>query len=88
MQINGTLHGNARTCLTHLFGQRLDNQRYVLPCRLLPNSFIGSTGIGSLNADSDRALGAADAGKSDASLLRIRYPVKRTRSAYLSESQG
>ena len=32
MQINGTLHGNARTYLTHLFGQGLDDlyvvQRY------------------------------------------------------------
>ncbi len=30
MQINGTLHGNARTYLTHLFGQGLDDQRYVV----------------------------------------------------------
>ena len=91
MQINGPRHCNARTCLTHLFGQGLDDQRCVPPCPILPNSFIGSIGsIGSisLNADSDRALGVVDAGKSDASFLRTRYPVKRTRSAYLSASQG
>ena len=29
MQINGTLQGNARAYLTHLFGQGLDAQRYV-----------------------------------------------------------
>ena len=88
MQINGTRHCNARTCLTHLFGQGLDDQRYVPPCPILPNSFIGSIGSISLNADSDRALGVVDAGKCDASFLRTRYPVKRTRSAYLSASQG
>lgn len=30
MQINGTLRVNARTYLTHLFGQGLDDQRYVV----------------------------------------------------------
>ena len=30
MQINGTLQGNARTYLTHMFGRGLDDERYVV----------------------------------------------------------
>ena len=30
MHINGTLHGNARTYLTHIFGRGLDDERYVV----------------------------------------------------------
>ena len=30
MQINGTLQGNARTYLTHIFGRGLDDERYVV----------------------------------------------------------
>ena len=30
MQINGTLQGNARTYLTHVFGRGLDDERYLV----------------------------------------------------------
>ena len=30
MQVNGTIHGNARTYLTHIFGRGLDDARYVV----------------------------------------------------------
>ena len=30
MQINGTVQGNARTYLTHIFGRGLDDERYVV----------------------------------------------------------
>ena len=30
MQIDGTLHGNARTYLTHIFGLGLEDDRYVV----------------------------------------------------------